>query len=318
MKYFLKKIHMTPEDYMIRIHECYDGKKNHIDYFIEPYGPMQQNEFSDTVYEDDNCIIGYHEHTKGVEIFLVDGGRVVVNSCGKSAIAEKGDSVVVPTGVPHQFIWLDPGTIWREMYQETQMNEDMMALWRHRDFHNDTFDESMNGVGNESYWAGFDPVTKEVSKYEHPLIRPYHSGIQTFDMPGCVCHLKAGRWETKNLKEVWEIEMEQGFQIRWNEMNPYYRLFVVQEGPVEVRLDGEGTFTANTRDILHVPNHIAGEITAKDGKAVIFDYNCEGYMYRAMEEILALKTNKPEEMTEQKIDEILTAKGCYVRGGMVG
>ena len=271
MKYFLRKIHLTPEDYLIRINECYDGKHNHIDYFIEPYGPFQAIEMSDTVYEDPDAIIGYHEHTKGVETFLVDGGRVEIVSCGMRALAEKGDMVHVPTGMPHQFHWIDENTLWREMYQETQMNEDMMALWRHRDFHNDTFDESMNGVGNESYWHDFTPVTREVSKQEHPLIRPYHEGIQSFRLPGCTAHLKVGRWETKDVKEVWEFQMEQGFTLRWDEMTPFYGLFVIQEGPVEVRLDGEGTFTANTRDILHIPNHIAGEITAKEATRILFD-----------------------------------------------
>lgn len=315
MKYFLRKIHITPEDYLIRIHECYDGKHNHIDYFIEPYGPYQQNEMSDTVYKDPDSCIGYHEHTKGVETFLVDGGRVEIISCGKSAIATKGDMVQVPTGVPHKFRWIDAGTVWREMYQETQMNEDMMALWRHRDFHMDTFDESMNGKGNESYWCTFDPVTVEVPKEAHPLIRPYHAGIQSFQWPGCRLHLKVGRWETKNVKEIWEIEMDQGFQIRWSEMNPYYSLFIVQEGPVEVRLDGEGTFVANTRDILHIPNHIAGEITAKDGKAVLLDYNCEGYLYRAMEELYAMQQQDPRRL-EAEAEEILARHSFYVRGGM--
>lgn len=316
MQYFLKKIHITPDDYLIRINECYDGKHNHIDYFIEPYGPYQQNEMSDTIYEDEDSVISYHEHTKGVETFVVDGGRVEVTSCGKKAIATKGDMVQIPTGVPHKFRWIDAGTVWREMYQETQMNEDMMALWRHRDFHMDTFDEDMNGKGNESYWCAFDPVAVDVPKEEHPLIRTYHSGIQSFEWPGCRLHLKVGRWETKNVKEVWEIEMEQGFQIHWNEMNPYYRLFIVQEGPVEVRLDGEGVFTANTRDILHIPNHIAGEITAKEGKAVLFDYNCEGYMYRAMEELYAMQVREPEKL-ESEAEKILLGHGCYVRGSMM-
>lgn len=77
MKYFMKKVHLTPDDYLIRINECYDGKRNHIDYFIEPYGPHQINEMSDTVYEDEDCVIGYHEHTTGVETFIVDGGIVL-------------------------------------------------------------------------------------------------------------------------------------------------------------------------------------------------------------------------------------------------
>lgn len=316
MKYNFKKIHITPNDYLIRINECYDGKHNHIDYFIEPYGPYQTNEMSDTIYEDADALIGYHEHTKGVETFIVDEGRVEVISCGMRAIAEKGDMVQVQTNMPHSFHWIDENTLWREMYQETQMNEDMMALWRHREFHMDTFDEKMNGIGNESYWAGYKPETTLISKYVHPLIRPYHEGIQKFRWPGCEVILKVGRWETKNVKEIWEIDMEKGFRLSWNEMNPYYNLFIVQEGPVEVRLDGEGTFTANTRDILHIPNHIAGEITAKEGNAVLFDYNCEGYLYRAMEELFAISVQNPNLLSE-KAEDVLQRNRCFIRGTFV-
>ncbi len=58
--------------------------------------------------------------------------------------------------------------------------------------------------------------------------------------------------------------MEPGFQLSWSAQNPFYSLFIVQEGSVEVRIDGMEKFTAKERDVLHIPTHLSGEITAPD------------------------------------------------------
>ena len=70
-------------------------------------------------------------------------------------------------------------------------------------------------------------------------------------------------------------------------------LFIVQEGSVEVRIDGMEPFTAKERDVLHIPTHLSGKITALD-KAVLFDYNCEGFGLRAIEELYALYAADPK------------------------
>lgn len=309
---FLKKIHITLDDYLTRIHECYDGKHNYIDYFIEPYGPMLQNELSDTVYEDEGCSICYHEHSKGTETFLVDHGTVEVTSCGKRAYATEGDIIHTATFTPHAFNWMHAGTTQREMFQETLMNEDMMANARHRVHHPDTFDMMMNGKGNESVFHQYTPVTVEVEKEQLPLIRPYNGGIAQFQFPGCLLRMKVGRWETKGLKEIWQLCMEPGFEIRCNEFNPYYSLYIVQEGSLDVRIDGMDRFVANQRDILHIPNHLAYELKARE-PVVLFDFNCEGYLYRAMEEIYAVMVNEPERLNEAA-EEILRRNDFHIRG----
>ena len=64
--------------------------------------------------------------------------------------------------------------------------------------------------------------------------------------------LKVGRWETKGHKEIWQLVAEPGFELSWSHKNPFYSLFVVQEGTVEVRIDGMEPFTAKERDILQM------------------------------------------------------------------
>lgn len=306
------RIHITPKDYLIRIPEEFGGKRCHIDYFIEPYGEHQHNEMSDTVYDDGNSSIGYHEHTRGVETFMVDGGSVEVEIRGRRAIATRGDIIQVSSFMPHKFRWIEDGTIWRELFQETQMVEDMMAQARYKEFHPETFDMSINGQGTDSYWHSFEPVTVEVPKEEIPEIRPYNGGLSIFKFKGCELRQKVGRWETKGHKEVWQLCLEPGFRLSWSEKNPFYNLFIVQEGSVEVKLDGMDPFVANERDILHIPNYLAGEIVTK-GNVVLFDYNCEGWLYRAMEELYALQVREPERL-EAEAEAILRKNQCYIHG----
>ena len=80
-KYTLHDIHIDPEKtWLMDFDEYYGGKKTYSKYLIEPYGPYQHNELLDTVYVDPNHEMCYHEHTRGVETFLVDGGSVLTES----------------------------------------------------------------------------------------------------------------------------------------------------------------------------------------------------------------------------------------------
>ena len=93
-KYTLHDIHIDPEKtWLMDFDEYYGGKKTYSKYLIEPYGPYQHNELLDTVYVDPNHEMCYHEHTRGVETFLVDGGSVLTEICGKKAVCTKGDIV---------------------------------------------------------------------------------------------------------------------------------------------------------------------------------------------------------------------------------
>ena len=113
-KYTLHPIHIDPEKtWLMDFDEYYGGKKTYSKYLIEPYGPYQHNELLDTVYVDPNHEMCYHEHTRGVETFLVDGGSVLTEICGKKAVCTKGDIVHLAAYTPHKFTWIDAGTIWR-------------------------------------------------------------------------------------------------------------------------------------------------------------------------------------------------------------
>lgn len=309
----IHNIHIDPEkDYLLRFEEYFGGKQTVTNYLIEPYGQFQHNELCDTVYVDPDHVIPYHEHTRGVETFLVDGGSVEVEIRGKKAVCTRGDIIHLPAYTPHKFRWIDAGTIWRELFQETQMVEDMLAHLRFKQYHFETFDKSKDGVGTDSCWYTYDPVTVSVPKESIPEVRPYHGGLSVFRFPGCELRQKVGRWETKGHKEIWQICMGPGYELSWSERNPFYGLFIVQEGSVEVRIDGMDKFVAKERDVLHIPSHLAGEIVTRED-TVLFDYNCEGYGLRAVEELYALQAHSPEKL-EAEAEGILEKNRCYLRG----
>lgn len=63
--------------------------------FILPRGPMQQDEFSDTVYHA-GTEVGYHWHKKGVETFEIAAGSVDCVINGVHFIGQTGDIIHLP------------------------------------------------------------------------------------------------------------------------------------------------------------------------------------------------------------------------------
>ena len=242
----------------------------------------------------------------------MDGGSVELRICGQRCILTKGDMVHLPPYLPHKFIWLEEGTIWRELFQQMRMADECLEGLRFKEYHRDEFDMSKDGQSTSSLYYGYTPVTVEVPKEQMYHVRPYDKGLEEFDFPGIKLRLKVGRWETKGHKEIWQLLMEPGYELSWSFRNPFYGLFVVQEGTVEVSLDGMETFTAKPRDILHIPNYLGGKIVASED-AVLFDYNCEGFGLRAIEELYSLATFSPERLADEA-EEVLERNKVYLRG----
>lgn len=314
-RYTLHDVHIVPgEVSLYDFDEYYGGKKSHSQYYIEPYGPWEHNEMLDTFYIDPGNEMCYHEHERGAETFLVDGGSVKLEIMGKWCTLTKGDIVHLPPYVPHKFTWLEAGTIWRELFQQMRMADECLEGLRFKEYHREDFDMAKDGQSTSSLYYDWTPVTHEVPKSEMYHVRPYDFGLNTFEFPGITLRQKVGRWETKGHKEIWQLLMEPGFEISWSFNNPFWGLWIVQEGSVEVRIDGIEPFTANERDIIHVPNYLAGEIFAPNG-AVLFDYNCEGFGLRALEQLHSVATFTPEKLAEEA-EGILKNNRVYVRGRM--
>ena len=312
-EFALHDVHIVPgETSLFDFDECYGGKRSHSQYYIEPYGPFEHNEMLDTFYLDAGNEMRYHEHERGAETFLVDGGSVQLEVCGQKCILTKGDIVHLPPYLPHKFIWLEEGTIWRELFQQMRMAEECIEGLRYKTYHKDDFDMAKDGQSTSSLYYEYKPVTVEVPKEQIYHVRPYDQGLETFQFPGVELRLKVGRWETKGHKEIWQLVAQPGFELSWSHRNPFYSLFVVQEGTVEVRIDGMEPFTAKERDILHVPPRLSGEVLAPEG-AVLFDYNCEGFGLRAIEELASLAAFAPERLADEA-EGVLEKHRVFLRG----
>jgi len=311
------RIHIKPGDWLADIDEMPDGKEplSRCRYFVEPYGPFQINEAGEANYFTGN-MVPYHEHTSGYETFLVDGGSVEVSSRSRKAIARKGDIVHIQPYVPHSIYILEDGTIWRAFHQglgliqhmieERRMQENYPELFKIPNFRQD-----VPGRGRNSVW--FDYVTPEcaaVSAGELPEIRTLDDALAEFDFEGLNLKLKVGRWETGGAREVWQIGIKSGYSFSWTPVNIFPLLFDVYDGSVEVEIDGMEAFTANTRDLLHMPKFLGGRLTAlKD--TVLFDMGCQGYLMRYLDEVNAIRAREPEKLKDADFLNLLMKKYDY-------
>lgn len=311
----LGKIHITPEDYLARYEEYDDADYSYVRYFIEPYGPHEINEMSDTHYKAGEAA-NYHQHAYGYETFLIDKGSVEIGVSGKRALCHKGDMVHIPPYTPHTFTWLEEDTIWRELFQEMEMNPGMLEHLRVKEHHRERLSDPsyIEAEHQRRSFLAFDfvPELEQVSKYQVPEIRPFDFGLYTFEQKGVLLRLKVKRSETGGVKEIWQAVLDKGIRLSWNEENPFWKLFVVYSGEATVKIDGEEAFTTRERDIIHVPNYLGGEIiTTQD--TVLLDYNCQGFLFNALEELKAASVQSPEKLKETDyVESILRKHQCFI------
>ncbi|MGI5902421.1 MAG: cupin domain-containing protein [Desulfitobacteriia bacterium] len=316
INYHFKRIHIRPEDYIAKFMDWDDSSPCYVLHYIEPYGPYEHNEMSDTIYNEGD-VVPYHEHERGVEVFLVDRGRAECWIRGKRAVVEKGDMVVITPNVSHGFRFLEDNTIWRELFQEIQMNEGILQLNRVREYRPETaknpeFNKSVFKRDGNLFFE-YQPVFRDVDKSEIPQIRPYDYAVDRFDFDGISLLQKVTRHETNGNKEIWQMRMKKGYNLSWNEWNPHVNLFVVYSGSVDVKLDGGDEFVAKERDILHIPSYLAGELTTRED-TVLLDFNCRGYLFRALDEIQSLSVTNPKAYQDQKVlDEIFERCDYFIK-----
>ena len=93
--------------------------------FYLPEGPFEKNEMSDTIYHE-GTKVNYHEHSRGFETFFIAKGSVECTIRGKKTVAQAGDIVHLQPYTPHGFVFLEEGTIWRELFQEINMQQGIL------------------------------------------------------------------------------------------------------------------------------------------------------------------------------------------------
>ena len=313
-----KRIHITPDDVLADIDEIMDGSdpRSRCKYFIEPYEPTGINEVCEANYFMGHSV-PYHEHKAGFETFLVDGGAIDIMFCSKKAAAHKGDIVHIMPCSPHAIRALEDNSIWRAFHQGLWFVDMMINEQALRDRHWDApftaeFRKDIS-IRHGSNWFDYGlPECRDVSAGELPGLRPFDYAISEYAFDGISLKLKVGRWETMGVKEVWQLRLAPGFCFSWGEVNPFTLLYDVFSGSVRVTLEGMEPFTANARDLIHIPKYLAGKIEAL-GDVVLFDAGCQGFLTRFMDELYVVKAKRPSELKDaSKLRELMNKNDYHI------
>ena len=185
--------------------------------FLMPEGPRQINELGDVFYIKD-ARVAYHDHRRGYETFLIDGGAVESTLNHKKCVVEKGDMMHIRPGVYHGFHHLVENTIWRELFQEIDMynscnQRDILRELRPELLEDPEFRASRQRRLGTSYREM--PLARQADKRDIPQIRPQGYSLRKFCFPGIELGLKVGRWETGGEREIWEITLTKGTTLEF-------------------------------------------------------------------------------------------------------
>ena len=195
------------------------------------------------------------------------------------------------------------------------MNSGMMEHLRVKEYHRDRITEpdyiAENHRRHQSIWYEIQPEPEDVGRYDIPELRPFDFGLATFSYDRALLRQKVRRAETAGVKEVWQAVLGTGVRLSWTADNPYPNLFVVYSGKVRVQVDGEAEFIANERDILYIPNYLAGSIETTED-TILLDYNCQGYLFRALEELKARRAHAPAALSDEEIKAVLKKYDCHI------
>jgi quercetin dioxygenase-like cupin family protein len=308
-------IHITPADAIWDLDEVSDGSepRSRCRLMIQP-DPYGLNEVCDANYYVGNRVPS-HEHVKGFETFLVDNGALEILSLSKKAPARRGDIVHIMPFTPHSIHCIEDNTIWRAFHQGLWLTDfiaDERALRdRHRDFFLSPEFKTANAAYDKSAWFDYViPECRDVPPEQLPCLRPYDFGLAEYSFEGITLKLKVGRWETAGLKEVWQLRLSGGYKVSWEKTHPYVHLYDVYSGSVRVQLENMEPFTANTRDLLHIPKYLAGSIETLED-AVLLDMGCKGYLTRFMDELTVYKHREPKKLKDRAFIKETMRKNDY-------
>ena len=289
---------------------------NHGDLLIRPQGNRMINELGDTIYIKD-AFVPYHDHEKGYETFLIDGGSAEVCINKKKCIIKRGDIVHIRPYVNHGYRYLEENTIWREMFQEMDMyncveDKHVIRTYSPEYWEDEEFKARRYKILGTLYRE--DPVPVPAKNTEIPAIRPRGTALASFDLGIMKCNLKVGRWETEGAKEIWEFLPEKGTQIEWNYPYAANDVYLVMEGSVHVQADGHD-FVAKKRDIINVPPYYKHTFTVLEEGTQLYAYNVQSYLMHIMERIHAEKVRTPEHLEDWAyVEKILRDNNCWVTG----
>lgn len=301
----------NPEDWLF---DLSDGGET-VHQFTWPVGPYEKNECSDTIYHAGEQV-GYHEHRKGIETFLIANGSVDVTIRGKHTIAKCGDIIFLAPYTSHAFTYLEEGTIWRECFQEINMSGGIINKHTVKKNYGDLyFDPEFRPryLAATKNMERLPPVNvTEVTREELPEIRTPEFGFSTFHYDGIELRQKVGRWETNGVREVWQAILKKGVRIAWNDPYGEPEVYLVSKGSIRLSvMDQEYVVGKDT--FINIPPYVKREIEVLSDNTEIFDLGCSACMLEMQEDMASAKVNQPELLKDAAAKKAFMQKyGCYI------
>lgn len=298
------------------LYDLTDGGEN-VHQFTWPEGRWEKNECSDTIYVN-GTETPYHEHTKGVECFLISRGHVTAIIRNKRTTVDKGDMILIPPYVGHGFIHYDDGEgmVWRECFQEIDMSGGIERKCRIKDNYGDEL--YYNPEFRKRYLASHNDISREapepvdVEKKDIYEIRPYDFGFSTYSFGKLTLKQKVGRWETHGVKEVWQIHADSGVSLNWDDPYGSSEIFLVVKGKTHWKvLDEE--FDAGDDCYIKVPAYAKHSVQVLEDDTEIIDLGCSCYLNDMLEEYTALRKRNPERMADkEEVKKLMRKFNCFL------
>lgn len=286
-----------------------------VNQFTFPVGPYEKNECSDTIYEA-GTEVPYHAHEKGVETFIIQKGSVDVTIRGKHTIAYAGDIIHLMPHVAHGFIFLEEGTVWREIFQEINMSAGIMnknrIKWNYGDLYSEPAFNARYRAANKGLQR-VPPVCEEVTREELPELRTPEFGFSIYKFDGVELRQKVGRWETHGVKEVWQAFLNKGVKIEWNDPYCEPEIYYINKGKILFKVMGE-EFIAEGNSCVSIPPYTKRTMEVLED-AEILDAGCSIRLLDLIEDYTATEASEPEKLASAEERKLFMQKyGCFVTG----
>lgn len=287
---------------------------------MAPVGHHDMMEVRDAVYYQDKGE-AYHQHTHGCELFYLTGGKVDIVIRGKSTTLEAGDFLYIPTGVPHSFYFPEERTVMRLFLQGVNIYERRIHYEVIRNNYPELLDDpefANRFAMARSTFKRETPVTKPVDRRSLVEVRPADFGWSEFSLPGAVLRQVLGRWETKDMYEVWRLEVQKGLFVSWGTPHADWELYQVTKGTVQFHILDE-TFEAKTGELVRIPPYTTYSLEVLEDDTIIHDMGCSVRLLSFLEDRESILKNHPEKWEDDSFKHDFFLKyNCFVTSWKMG
>jgi len=312
-------------EYLIRMEEPEDCQiyTNSSDYFYRmfyrPVTTLMKNEMDCLQFHTvSSKPLEYHEHSGGTETFFVSQGKFLCSCMGRNFIMGAGDILHIQPWMGHGFTATEPESRLNILFtgidqrlSQTEpifrVQENFPGALEDSDF-NEVFRQSAIGTGKRSLPAPGIAPSELIQQ-----LRPTGTGLRKHQFLSAELHLKVARYETRGIKEIWELFLKPGFYCQWEDFLPEYRMFYVTGGRLRcaVKTSANETleFDAVKDNIIVIPpyNPFRFEVVEE---AAMYDLDCPARLQDLCEELESFVYNHPD----QKGDKSAILALCKIYG----